>query len=181
VDLNFGPQAVYPQVELPVQWPEDLTALAGALEKLTPLGLDAPLSWVRSKWNVPEPQDGEATLGAPAAPAAEPPAALGPGFPPRPAPQRSLQAQAPAPLDAQAQIDLELARDATPAQQAAMARLLAPIMDSLRDGLTPEEIMARMDTWYQHLDDTLLQALLTRGLAAAEAIGRLDLTAEPHG
>lgn len=113
VDLNFGPQAVYPQYELPVQWPEDLAALAVALEKLTPLGLDAPLEWVRSKWAVPAPKEGEPVLGAVAAPP-EPP------VPPAPVPQRALQAQAPTatpPDGIDALVDLALAdweRDLTP-------------------------------------------------------------------
>lgn len=83
-----------------------------------------------------------------------------------------------APIDGQALVDDELARDASAAQQAAMDRLLAPILTALADGLTPEEIMARMDEWYGQLDDGLLQELLTRGLAAADAIGRLEAQAE---
>lgn len=81
-------------------------------------------------------------------------------------------------LDGQSLIDAELARDASAAQQLAMDRLLAPILDALADGLTPEEIIARMDDWYGQLDDRLLQELLTRGLAAADAIGRLEVQAE---
>lgn len=86
---------------------------------------------------------------------------------------------APAPRrDAQDLIDAELDRDASAAQQAAMERLIAPILTALAEGLTPEEIMGRMDDWYGHLDDSLLQELLTRGLAAADAIGRIEAAGE---
>lgn len=80
-----------------------------------------------------------------------------------------------APIDGQALIDAELDRDASAEQQAAMERLLQPILDALQDGLTPEECMARMDEWYGAMDDRLLTDLLTRGIAAAEAIGRLEV------
>ena len=86
---------------------------------------------------------------------------------------------APSP-DGQDLIDSELARDASREQQAAMERLLAPILTALADGLTPEAIMARMDEWYGALDDRLLTELLTRGLAAADAIGRLEVAAEAN-
>ena len=96
----------------------------------------------------------------------------------RAARRRADLADPPANPDGQDLIDAELARDASPEQQAAMERLLAPILTALADGLTPEAIMARMDEWYGALDDSLLTELLTRGLAAADAIGRLEVAAE---
>jgi phage gp29-like protein len=87
----------------------------------------------------------------------------------------------PAAPDGQDLLDAELARDASPEQQAALERLLAPILTALADGLTPEEILARMDDWYGALDDTLLMDLLTRGIAAADAIGRLEVAGEGGG
>jgi phage gp29-like protein len=80
--------------------------------------------------------------------------------------------------DAQSLIDTEMARDDTPAQQAAMERLLEPIVSAFADGLTPEEIMGRMDDWYGMLDDSLMQDLLTRGIAAADALGRIEVAGE---
>ncbi len=96
------------------------------------------------------------------APAAKPPALAAPY------PQR----------DAQDLIDAEIDRDASAEQQAAMERLIAPILTALAEGLTPEEIMGRMDDWYGQLDDSLLQELLTRGMAAADAIGRIEAAGE---
>ena len=86
---------------------------------------------------------------------------------------------APAPVrDAQALVDAELARDDTPAQQAAMERLLEPIVSAFAEGLTPDEILGRMDDWYGLLDDSLMQDLLTRGIAAADALGRIEVAGE---
>ena len=86
-------------------------------------------------------------------------------------------ASAPA-RDAQSLVDAEMERDDTPAQQAAMERLLEPIVAAFSEGLTPEEIMGRMDDWYGMLDDSLMQDLLTRGIAAADAIGRIEVAGE---
>lgn len=68
VDLNFGPQQAYPRVTFPVHEPEDLKALADALERLVPLGIGAGKSWARSKFGIPDPQEGDELL----APAAQP-------------------------------------------------------------------------------------------------------------
>ncbi|MBP8289481.1 MAG: DUF935 family protein [Chromatiaceae bacterium] len=89
----------------------------------------------------------------------------------------SLAAPAPA-RDAQDLIDAELDRDASAAQQAAMERLLEPIVSAFSEGLTPDEILGRMDDWYGLLDDALMQDLLTRGLAAADALGRIEVAGE---
>lgn len=76
------------------------------------------------------------------------------------------------------QDQIDSAADQDPGYQAAMERLLAPILDALDEGLTPEEILARMDDWYPLLDDAALTDLLTRGIAAADAIGRLEVSGE---
>lgn len=93
------------------------------------------------------------------------------------APPPAMAAPAPA-RDAQSLIDTEMARDDTLAQQAAMERLLEPIVAAFSEGLTPEEIMGRMDDWYGMLDDSLMQDLLTRGIAAADALGRIEVAGE---
>jgi len=127
---------------------------------------------------------------APAGPAdaalpGDPEAPAGPGATPgrdAPAPVALAGAgvtpgrDAPAPM--QALIDAEADRDASAVQQAAMERLLAPILAALAEGLTPEAILGRMDEWYGEMDDSLLQELLTRGVAAADAIGRLEVQGE---
>jgi phage gp29-like protein len=87
------------------------------------------------------------------------------------APTTDLAAGEPA-LDAQDQIDA--AGDTDPGYQEAMDAMLAPILQALEQGLTPEEILARMDEWYADLDDTALTDLLTRGIAASDAIGRIE-------
>ncbi|WP_295451935.1 DUF935 family protein [uncultured Thiodictyon sp.] len=174
VDLNFGPQPVYPQIEMPVEWPEDLVALATALEKLTPLGLDAPLSWVRRKWAVPEPMQGEAVLGAPAAAPGPDPAV--PAVPVVPVPQRALQAQgrdAPAPDGIDALVDAALAdweADLAPLHEplrAAMAALGPDATAADAIAMLPG-LLARMDA--DPLAARLTQLAYTARLAGAAGI-----------
>lgn len=55
IDLNFGPQQVYPRIQLLVREAEDIAGLADALEKLVPLGLRVEQSVVRDKLGIPEP------------------------------------------------------------------------------------------------------------------------------
>lgn len=81
VAMNFGPQKIYPTVEFPVSEPEDITALAGALKSIVPLGLKVSRRQVLEKFGLSEPVDAEDVLTPPAAP--EPPE----DDPPKPAPK----------------------------------------------------------------------------------------------
>jgi phage gp29-like protein len=65
VDLNWGPQEVYPRVTLPINEPEDIAALADALSRLVPLGgLGIQASVVRDRLGFPDPEPGAELLGA---------------------------------------------------------------------------------------------------------------------
>ncbi len=55
VDLNFGPQEQYPEVQLRAIPAEDVTALVDAVEKLVPLGLRVEQSVIRDKLGLPDP------------------------------------------------------------------------------------------------------------------------------
>lgn len=55
VDLNFGPQEQYPEVQIRAVENEDLAALVDALDKLVPLGLAVEQSVVRDKLGLPDP------------------------------------------------------------------------------------------------------------------------------
>ena len=63
VRLNLGDAAPLPHVELKVEEPEDMAALATQLTQLGALGLPIPEAWVRAKWGIPEAKAGEALLG----------------------------------------------------------------------------------------------------------------------
>lgn len=73
VAMNLGPQDVYPIVEMELPQAEDLAALASFLEKTIPLGLKVGQKFVRERADIPEPDEEDELLGAPAQPAEEPP------------------------------------------------------------------------------------------------------------
>ncbi len=79
IDLNFGIQNRYPHVQLPVPDPEDVVALADALDKLVPLGLKVGQGQVREKLGLSDPGKDDDLLGTAApAPAEVPPVAKTP-------------------------------------------------------------------------------------------------------
>ena len=71
IDLNFGVQDEYPAIVISVPEKEDLSLMAGILEKLVPLGLPVEAKDVLRKLGLPEPKAGASLLGvtAPEAPA----------------------------------------------------------------------------------------------------------------
>jgi phage gp29-like protein len=85
VDLNYGPQAVYPTLIRHVADPEDVAALSEAVAKLVPQGLRVSQRQMLEKLGLSEPGAGEDILApAAAAPAASP----APAPPPAPVPGR---------------------------------------------------------------------------------------------
>ncbi|WP_281687583.1 DUF935 domain-containing protein [Pseudomonas citronellolis] len=62
VDLNFGPQKVYPRVVLQVTEPEDLKTLADALGPFIDRGLKVGAAAILDKFGLAQPEDGEAVL-----------------------------------------------------------------------------------------------------------------------
>jgi len=81
VDLNFGPQEHYPQVQLLVADPEDIDALTNAVARMMPFGLRVKQTEIREKIGLSDPGDDDELLmptAAAAAPAQERPPAKTP-------------------------------------------------------------------------------------------------------
>ena len=64
IDINYGPQDVYPRIEISVPEQEDLATLADNLSKLVPLGLRVSGAEVRAKLGLSEPDSDAEVLGA---------------------------------------------------------------------------------------------------------------------
>lgn len=67
VAMNFGPQEVYPAVEMEMAENEDLVALGTFIEKASAAGLEIGQKYVRKKASIPEPDEDEKLLGTPRA------------------------------------------------------------------------------------------------------------------
>lgn len=174
--LNFGIQDLQraPRWFLDTGEPDDYEILSKSLPVFVDLGAKIPLWWLHEKTKIPQAADGEPML-AKAAPAPDPNAPP-PATEAETAALAALRAGVPDMPEGQRLIDAQARRD--PGFQKAMEGLLAPILQALDDGLTPEQILARLPEWYGQMDDSLLMDLLDRGIAAAEAIGRLEVDAE---
>jgi phage gp29-like protein len=68
IDLNFGPQARYPILNLYIPVQEDLAGLVDMVSKLVPLGLKVEQSVIRDKFGLPDPDPKGELLGAPVPP-----------------------------------------------------------------------------------------------------------------
>ena len=66
VAMNFGPQQVYPTVQLEVAEPEDLKALGDFLARAVPLGLKVGQGFTRKRAGIPDPTEDDELLVPPA-------------------------------------------------------------------------------------------------------------------
>ncbi|MFT4099114.1 MAG: DUF935 domain-containing protein [Rhodoblastus sp.] len=66
VAMNFGPQKVYPTVQLEIAEPEDLQALGDFLQRTVPLGLKVGQAYARKKAGIPDPTEDDELLTPPA-------------------------------------------------------------------------------------------------------------------
>lgn len=68
VGFNFGWDKKIPKAVFPIVEPEDLSALATTYKTLVDMGAPIPVSHVRKKFAIPEPEGNEEVLTAPAQP-----------------------------------------------------------------------------------------------------------------
>ena len=201
VRLNLGEDAPLPVLRLLVEEPEDMTALADQVVKLSQAGLPIPQSWVREKFGIPEAAAGEPVLASPLPPGEGPgvraqnramhalhatcdcpscaaaplPSPLPPGEGPGVRAQNNTQATPPD-ISAQAPELLadRLDAEAAPGWAAIMDRIKAIVdgADSL-PALRDALLAAFAD-----LPDAQLREAMAIGFAAAELAGRFAVAAE---
>lgn len=63
VAFNFGPQSHYPKIKIGRPDEPALQDFAEAFQKAAPQGLTAPLGWMRERFSIPAPKDGEEIVG----------------------------------------------------------------------------------------------------------------------
>jgi len=170
IDLNFGPQEQYPQIQLRAVPPEDVAALVNALEKLVPLGLQVEQSVVRDKLGLPDPD-----------PKAAPEDLL--------QPQSSNQPQAAKeeaqPVEAQSALNAMQPGMFTPEQQALeeladtaigqvnLTRSKEQLLQAVMGAGSFDEVVSKLLDLYPQLDLENLEEMVARSLLAAELFGRM--------
>ena len=173
IDLNFGPQENYPQVQLRAEEQEDMTALAGVLEKLVPLGLEVEQSVIRDKLGLPDPPKGAVLLGARTA-APVPTTAVNAALLNRIQRQIAIALnQAQEPLRDDIDIAADEALDGW-VQEGGMDGLVAPIRKALESSDSVAAFEARLADIFEKQNAEALQKLLqslTAAMFKAYAMG----------
>lgn len=167
VRLNLGEDAPLPILTLRVEEPEDMTALADQVVKLTQVGMPIPQSWVREKFGIPEAAAEEPVLGAARAPkGAAANRAVHAFHATKPAAQPDQGD--PFDIDVAGLMADRMEAEAAPAWRAIMAEVqrivdAAQSLPALRDGLLAA---------FGHLPQEELAQAMAMGFAAAELAGR---------
>ena len=193
IDLNWGPQERYPELQLRAAEAENVAALVSAVEKLVPLGFRVEQSVIRDKLGLPDPDPQakpedlfSARSGAPMPFNADQTESV------------PFNADQAGPVPAKAEPGLEPAKAAnvagtnsfTPEQQALEgladralagvdlsaneARILAAVQAA---GSWEEAIEALLALWPE-MDMTTLQEMMERVVVAAELYGRSGQTGD---
>lgn len=156
--------------------PESVAQYAEALPKLVAAGLKSiPAAWVHEKLRIPQPQEGEATLGAaPSPPFAKEGAG---GISPVPAALAALAAEPPHPAG-QAALDAALAGLDPAELQAQAEALIRPVLEAAVRGASEAELLGLLAEAWPHMDESALVERLERILFAAELFGRIEAGGE---
>lgn len=171
IDLNYGPQSAYPRVIFDVREPEDLKALADSLGVLVPQGLRVPQVWVRDKFGIPDPAEGDDILGglAPSVPAGAP-AQTGNNRM-----QLGINRQA-ADTDA---IDRLTDQAVDNDWQAQLAPMIDPIQRLASEAESFDQFLQRLPELYDEMDDTEIVRRLAERTFRARGLG--DATDDVDG
>ncbi|MGE4296946.1 MAG: DUF935 domain-containing protein [Desulfovibrionaceae bacterium] len=161
IDLNWGPQRVYPRVTLPINEPEDVTALSEALGILVPLGLAVEASVIRDRLGLPDPEPGAEILGQPMAPAAE--------QPPQPS-MATARAMNQAGLGNEDELGT-IAADALGDWEPLMEGVVNPVQRLAGQCGSYDEFLARLPELLGQMDSTALMASLAGAAFKARGLG----------
>jgi len=161
---------------------EEFNTFSMGLQRLVSIGVDVPEPWVRDKLRIPAAQQGEKLLSAPVSPGGDAPGAdaalkrvqhvtgcqcdgcLG---------VAALKATPPGD-DPQDQLD----RLDPPGQHDQAQALIRPLLDALKDGMSPEQAIDAVAEAYPQMNADLLTEALARAMFAAELAGRLEAQGE---
>lgn len=173
VAMNFGPQPVYPKVEFAITEPEDVKAMAEAVERMVDRGLKIAQREVRDRMGFSEPADGEDVLSAKSADAG------GGADPTPPAPSKStaptreaMKAVAPKPARLAAHVG------GCRCGGCLRAELLAPKAEAIVDGVDDMEaaLEEALADWQDITDPLLdpLREILAQATSFEEALAMLE-------
>ncbi|RQU98652.1 DUF935 family protein [Burkholderia cenocepacia] len=183
IALNVGPidRLRCPRFEFETREAADLKMYADALPKLVSMGVRMDRRWVQEKLSIPEPEDDSDLLAV-----QRPELSVPPDL--RPIERPSAKTAANSRLRYVAvmtnergeviypdQHQLDQAIDALPADSVndAMDKLLAPVIDAIHHGATPDDAFEQLLAAHPDMDTTAISELLARAMFAADVWGRI--------
>lgn len=147
--------------------PESLEQFANALPKLAQSGMRIPLAWAHDRLQIPLAQQDETILQAPAKPAVAPPVeALRYRAVLKAASGEVLPADQLAIDEAGGKLDGQAVEDAA-------ARMLAPVIEALKQGASPEQAQDMLAELFDSMPEQDMAELLARAIFVADLWGRL--------
>lgn len=165
-----------PRLVFDTRQPEDLKLYADSLPKLVGLGLRVKTSWVHDKLAIPEASADDTVLSAPRPELALPPE-LRQVSKAAPSAAASHQYRAVLSNDQgevvypdQAAIDAVAVPDSA---AAALSAMLAPAIQAIHQGDSPEAAIAALAEAYPDMDDSQLAELMARAIFVADVWGRI--------
>lgn len=188
VQMEFGPQKVYPRLRIEDPEQEDLKALADALGPLIDRGLEVEQATMLQRFGLPEPKAGAKLLrpqsaGAPVTDlmGAKSEIKRETGVIKRveadPAPTTALQAEGPPAGEKPGVSPEDLLTDQLEAEAApAMAAMLARIEDMFAAAGSLEELRAMLTEGFKDLPGDAMAEVLANAFMVANLAGRADVT-----
>jgi len=157
VGFNFGWDKPVPWFRFDLQEPEDLKELSEVYKNVIDMGQPMSQEHVSRRFGIPLPEEGETIL----IPSGQqgPPANLK-RFALKSAQERFSQEDV-----------TNLSRQAANEAEAAISRLLKPVLEMIEGAQSLEEIGEKIYTLYPDLDDSAFQELLARSMFAASLTG----------
>lgn len=168
VRVNCGDDVPLPILRLVTEDAEDLGALAGHVSALVAAGMPIPQWWVREKFGIPAPEQGDEILQPPQA---MPPTLPGAAMSARPA-RCDCAAHAQTELQTEDLQAVQLADETTQAWQTIFARIRALVEQA--DSL--ETLQAALLMEYGALPTDELAEIMATAFAAADLAGRYEVT-----
>ncbi|MBJ9752738.1 DUF935 domain-containing protein [Burkholderia cepacia] len=175
-----------PQFAFETREPADLDMFANALPKLVGMGMKVKRTWAHEKLSIPEPEDGDELLSIPKPEMIVPPEL-------RPTPDGRAPTDAKTAANSRLryvavmtnergeviypdQHALDQATVSLPSDpvDAAMQKLLAPVITAIRNGQSPDDAIERLLAAEPDMDETEIAELLARAMFVADIWGRVN-------
>jgi phage gp29-like protein len=193
VALNKGVTDIrrLPRLSFETREPEDLKLYADSLPKLVAMGMPIPVSWAREKLSIPAAGPDDPILTIP-----QPLQALPPEFRPAPVPTPTPGTGAESPARSgtarmtyrpvvtnahgevvyrdQAQLDDAMGDLPADSIAAGMDTLLAPVIQAIHQGETPDAAIEALLAAQPDMDDGQIAELLARAMFVADIWGRVN-------